>query len=211
MLREWRGAPVDGTYPTTSWKPGEIVRDTWDLVLPATLPAGPVELAAGLAAPSGTPGQYVSLGTVAVQTADRETSLPDLRARLDTRFADGAELIGLDSKARRARPGDAVDLTLVWRAAAPIPGDDVVTIALLDEAGRVLAQQESEPAGGKRPTSGWTADEYVEDGWKVRLPRDLPRGRPRLAVSLVDPVAGRRLPTETGATWVDLPIEVGSE
>ena len=39
-LREWRGAPVDGTYPTSAWKPSEIVRDTWDLVLPADLPAG---------------------------------------------------------------------------------------------------------------------------------------------------------------------------
>ena len=72
-----------------------------------------------------------------------------------------------------------------------------MTLALLDEAGRIHAQQESEPAGGKRPTSGWTADEYVEDGWKLRLPRDLPRGRVRLAVSLVDPVANRRVPTTT--------------
>jgi len=84
-------------------------------------------------------------------------------------------------------------------------------VAVLDEAGRVLAQQESEPAGNKRPTSGWTTDEYIEDGWKIRLPRELPRGRVRLAVSLVDPTSGLRVPTEGGGAWGGLPIEGGSE
>lgn len=211
VLHEWRGVPVDGTYPTTAWKPGEIVRDTWDVVLPPTLAAGPIELAVSMSGAGSTPGQHVALGLLTVQEADRQLSEPDLRARIGVRFVGGAELVGLDYKGRRVRPGDTLDLTLVWRAGAPIQGDQAVTVAVLDEAGRILAQQESEPAGDKRPTSGWTTDEYVEDGWKVRLPRDLPRGRVRLAVSLVDPVAGQRLATESGATWVDLPIEVGSE
>ena len=210
-LHEWRGAPVDGTYPLAEWKPGEVVRDTWDLVLPASLPAGQVELAAGLAGVGQPVAQHVALGSVAIQAADRQLTEPDLRARLDASFASGAELLGLDYKVRRVRAGDTVDLTLVWRARGPIGSDQTVALGLLDEAGRVVAQQESEPAGGKRPTSGWTADEYVEDGWRFRLPRDLPRGRVRLAVSLVDPVANRRVPTDDGTSWATLPIEVGSE
>jgi hypothetical protein len=210
-VREWRGQPVDGTYPSSVWKPGEIVRDTWDIVVPPTAPEGPLELATTLVTPSGSPGQYVSLGTLTVQAGDRQLTEPDLRARLGSRFVGGAELVGVDYKGRRARAGDTVDLTLVWRAGAPIPTDQAVTVAVLDEAGRVLAQQESEPAGNKRPTSGWTTDEYIEDGWKIRLPRELPRGRVRLAVSLVDPTSGLRVPTEGGGAWVDLPIEVGSE
>jgi hypothetical protein len=211
VLREWRGEPVDGTYPIASWKPGEVVRDTWDLTLPSTLPAGTVELAAALATPGASPSQYVSLGTVPVQAADRDTAEPELKARLGNQFAGGAELVGFDTKGRRAKAGDQVDLTLIWRATAPITGDQIVTIGVLDDAGRVLAQQESEPAGGKRPTSGWTTDEYIEDGWKVRLPRELPKGRIRLAVSLVDQATGRRVPTDGGAAWVDLPIEVAAE
>ena len=81
----------------------------------------------------------------------------------------------------------------------------MLRVALLDDQNRIVLQQESEPAGGKRPTSGWAADEFVEDGWKMRLPRDLPSGKSRLAVSLVDPVANQRIPTASGATWVDLP------
>jgi hypothetical protein len=210
-LREWRGIPVDGTYALPDWKPGEIVRDTWDLVLPASLPAGEIEVAVELASGGQPAAQHLSIGKLSVQKADRELSEPDIRTRLDAAFTSGAELLGLDYKVRRVRAGDTVDLTLVWRALGPIRDDQIVTLALLDEAGRIHAQQDSEPAGGKRPTSGWTVDEYVEDGWKLRLPRDLPRGRLRLAVSLVDPVANRRLATTDGSTWVTLPIEVGSE
>jgi hypothetical protein len=210
-LHEWRGVPVDGTYPTTSWKPGEIVRDTWDLVLPATLSAGELDLAVGLASVGQPAARHVSIGTVAVQAADRVVKEPEVRARLDARFVNGAELVGLDYKGRRARAGETVDLTLVWRAARPISADQLVTVALVDNAGQIHAQQESEPAGGKRPTSGWTSDEYVEDGWKVRLPRDLPRGTARLAVSLVDPIANQRVRTAAGTVWVDLPIDVGPE
>jgi hypothetical protein len=210
-VQEWRSVPVDGTYPTTDWKPGEIVRDTWDLVLPASLTAREVELAVGLGRVGQPAAPHVPIGTVTVEEADRQLTEPDLRARLDARFAGGAELVGVDHKGRRARAGDTVDLTLVWRTVGPIPGDLVVTVALVDEAGRVLVQQESEPAGGKRPTSGWTAGEYIEDGWKLRMPRDLPPGRSRLAVSLADPVSNRRVATDAGSTWVELPIEVGSE
>jgi hypothetical protein len=210
-LHEWRGVPVDGTYPTTSWKPGEIIRDTWDLVLPATLSSGELDLAVGLATAGEPAPRHASIGMVAVQAGDREVKEPELRARLDAFFVSGAELVGLDYKGRRVRAGETLDLTLVWRAARPISGDQLVTVALVDNVGRIHAQQENEPAGGKRPTSGWTADEYVEDGWKVRLPRDLPRGSVRLAVSLVDPIANQRVQTAAGTVWVDLPIDVGPE
>jgi hypothetical protein len=210
-IQEWRGVPVDGTYPTTEWKRGEIVRDTWDVTLPATLQAGEFEFAAALV-PAGTaPSTYIGLGNLAVQPADRQLTEPDLRARVGANFANGAQLVGYDLKARRVKAGDNLDLTLVWRADVPIKGDHMLTLALLDEGGRILSQWESEPAGGKRPTTGWTADEFVEDGWKVRLPRDLPRGKVRLVVSMVDQVTNQRVRTDGGSVWAELPLEVAAE
>ncbi len=43
--------PVDGTYPTTLWQPGEHVTDRYTLDLPADLPPGDYTLAAGLYLP----------------------------------------------------------------------------------------------------------------------------------------------------------------
>jgi hypothetical protein len=209
ILQEWPHVPVDGAYPPAQWKPGEIVRDTRDLIVPASLSPGEVELAIGTA--GGSAG-LVSLGRLAVEDGDRQLTEPDLRARLDVDFTTGERLIGLDYKGRRVRAGDTLAMTLVWRTAAPsIPADHLLSVALLDESGRILAQQESEPAGGKRPISGWTPDEYVEDGWKFRLPRELPRGRVRLAVSVIDTRTNQYVPTTDGRTRVELPIEVGGE
>jgi hypothetical protein len=40
--------PVDGTYPTTDWKPDEIVVDQYNLIVPADAPSGADLLAAGM-------------------------------------------------------------------------------------------------------------------------------------------------------------------
>ena len=70
-----------------------------------------------------------------------------------------------------------------------------VFVHLLEPAGQVLAQDNSEPA---RPTSGWVPGEYVTDPHDIPLPLELPpgdyvvevgmydaraRGLPRLAMS----------------------------
>lgn len=40
--------PASGLYPTTSWKPGETVKDEFNLLLPANVPARAVNLWLGL-------------------------------------------------------------------------------------------------------------------------------------------------------------------
>jgi hypothetical protein len=40
--------PMDGTYPTTLWQPGEFVTDAHLLTLPADLPPGDYVLEVGL-------------------------------------------------------------------------------------------------------------------------------------------------------------------
>jgi hypothetical protein len=210
VLHEWRGAPVDGTYPMSSWKPSEIVRDTWDLIVPATLPGGALELAVGLAGPSERPERYVGLSTFSVQPVARLMDEPNVRMRQEARFGDLARLVGFDLRNRRVRPGENADLTLVWQALAETRDNYRVTLYLLGDGDRVIAQVEEEPAGGKRPTAGWTVGEYVEDGHRLRIPRDAPRGRLRIAVGLVDE-DGRPLLDNAGAAQVVLQTELVTE
>jgi hypothetical protein len=210
-LKEWRGTPVDGTYPTSAWKPSEIVRDTWDVVLPPSLPAGPVDLTVGLAAAGTTPPQPVRVGSLAVQPIENRTALSDGVPATTISFSDGAEVAGIDLKSTRLHAGDQIDLTLYWRAASPIADDATVTIALVDGAGRVIVQQDSEPAGGHRPMTGWTPGEIIEDAWKLRLPRDVQRGKLRVVVSLVSIATGLPVPTTPGPLQITLPAEVTVE
>lgn len=46
-------APFAGTRPTSTWKPGDLVRDEYPLTLPANLPAGKYRVVVGLYQPNG--------------------------------------------------------------------------------------------------------------------------------------------------------------
>jgi len=41
-------APLQGTYPTSRWQPGEVVRESFDVVTPADLEAGSCEIVVGV-------------------------------------------------------------------------------------------------------------------------------------------------------------------
>ncbi|MCC6179205.1 MAG: glycosyltransferase family 39 protein [Chloroflexi bacterium] len=210
VVREWRGVPVDGTYPTSAWKPAEVVRDTWDLVLPADLAAGEVELVAGLAAPGEPVGRVARIASFALESIARRTDLPEVRTPQDVRFGN-ARLVGLTLGKGRMRPGDTLDVTLYWQASGPIGDNLSVALMLLGADDRVLIQVDGEPASGRRPTAGWLPSEYIEDSYRLRVPRDAPREGLRLAVALTNVVDGARISTSTGEDRVILSVGDGSE
>jgi hypothetical protein len=55
--------PVGGFQPTSTWQPGQLVRDNYGLEIPADLPPGPYRLITGLYLPA-------SMERLAVSTAD---------------------------------------------------------------------------------------------------------------------------------------------
>jgi hypothetical protein len=48
ILAQWDAQPRGGTYPTSLWENGEIVKDEHELMLPAHLPAGEYQLTVGM-------------------------------------------------------------------------------------------------------------------------------------------------------------------
>lgn len=88
-------------------------------------------------------------------------------------------------------------LTLTWHADAAVDRRYTVTAQLLDEAGRLVAQQDGEPAGGTRPTTAWPPGTPVVDRRLLDL-RALGAGRYALIVALYDPQTGARLGTAAG-------------
>ena len=64
----------------------------------------------------------------------------------------------------------------------------------MDDEGRPVAQQDSEPVGGLRPTTTWDEGEVVHDRVGVLLPTDLPAGEYQILVGMYRPESGERLP-----------------
>jgi mannosyltransferase len=86
-----------------------------------------------------------------------------------------------------------VPLTLFWLARQPVKEDLKVFVHLLDPGGQLVAQRDSEPVAGLRPTSTWAVGEPIVDRYGVLLPGDLPAGEYRLIAGLYNPASGERL------------------
>jgi hypothetical protein len=85
-----------------------------------------------------------------------------------------------------------------------------VFLHLLGPDGSLFAQSDGEPAGWRRPTTGWAPGEVVLDERVLEIPADAPPGEYTLVAGLYDPGTGIRLSLPDGTTTVLIaPIIVG--
>ncbi|HEX8969008.1 MAG TPA: glycosyltransferase family 39 protein, partial [Chloroflexota bacterium] len=97
--------------------------------------------------------------------------------KLDVALDNGIVLDGYRIASRTLRPGETLDLTLVWRAATgPTAERWKVFTHLLDGRSTVVAQRDAEPADNLRPTTTWRPGEQIQDNYGIAIPRELPSG-----------------------------------
>ncbi|MCS6844618.1 MAG: hypothetical protein NZ528_09930 [Caldilineales bacterium] len=201
-------SPTAQGFPTSRWPVGAVVRGQVAVVPSPDMAPGPRQLRLGLLNPAAGRNDAPFAG----QTADLAiTVLPSTRrfqpsAPLDVggpaNFAFLVELLGArwDSDPADLRPGQALAITLGWRAVQRMETSYTGFVHLLDAEGRLVAQDDHVPLGGRKPTNTWLAGEVVEDPYVLPLPADLPPGAYRLVAGLYD--AGRpglpRLRTDDG-------------
>lgn len=113
---------------------------------------------------------------------------------LGVRLGEGIHLLGYSLVDQKVRPGEIIRLTLHWKTSEEIETGYKVFVHLLDGEGRIVAQRDSEPVGGSRPTSGWGMGEEIWDNYGIMLPEELPSGEYQLVVGMYDPTGGERLP-----------------
>ena len=105
-------------------------------------------------------------------------------------------------------PGEVLPLALRWQAAATPGADDNVGVYLLDAAGGVAAQRDSQPVNGFRPMTSWRPGETVLDLHGLVLPADLAAGEYRVMLAVYDWRSVQRLPAAgpAGAFTDDLAL-----
>lgn len=59
-----------------------------------------------------------------------------------------------------------------------------------------MAQSDSEPVSGTRPTSSWNAGDVIVDHYALSLPPDLPPGAYTLNIGVYDWRTAERLPVD---------------
>ncbi|MFQ6000038.1 MAG: ArnT family glycosyltransferase [Anaerolineae bacterium] len=117
---------------------------------------------------------------------------PEFRS-VEVDFGEGLGLLGYSLIDQEVEPGGVVRLVLYWEAKKGIEGDYKVFIHLVDERGQLVAQRDSQPQGGSKPTSGWEAGEEVEDHYGVWVSEGVAPGEYELVVGIYEPESGERL------------------
>jgi 4-amino-4-deoxy-L-arabinose transferase-like glycosyltransferase len=188
--------PGHGTYPTSAWRPEEIIADVYRLPLPESNAVTQAwDLHAVLYSPGGDrlPVRVNGLlvGDQAVLTQMRvpgnspacaeNIALPQPVQYGETIMLTDVEIISST---------DAVQLTLCWQPIDVVSEDYTVFVHLYDAAGVLTATADGPPAGGAFPTRLWQPLDIVRDE------RSLPplAGIDRVTVGLYNPADGVRLP-----------------
>lgn len=94
---------------------------------------------------------------------------------------------------QRIAAGEVALLGLRWQALAKIEQRYKVSVQLLDARNQVIAQHDSEPAGGSQPTDQWQPQTIVSDNHGLTIPFGTPPIVYRLMVAIYDPQTGQRL------------------
>ncbi len=115
----WKGDgmhPAGNYYPTSAWRPGEIIADSHEVPVPPSLAPDDYQLQVAMLnpfanaslMPSGQAGPWLTVGVLGVRPP-QELPTPRWPARV---WADGTVILGVDVPIQ-ARPGAVLPVTLV--------------------------------------------------------------------------------------------------
>ena len=192
-----------GYYPTSQWKTGYPVRDPHRIVVPPETPEGEYMIWIGLS-PSGSRPGFVVKGTNQdfidlhrIRTSGgrpHDFTPPQVLHALKATWGDSIQLLGHDPFPTTIVPGETIDLTLYWKALAPMQTVYTVFVHLLDESRMIQGQVDSIPGKGTLSTTGWVPGEYVRDTYSFQVQGDAPAGTYRLEIGIYNATTGARLP-----------------
>ena len=190
----WLGGTL---YPSDLWPAGDTVRQIYPLSVAEWASApGLYWIRVGLVDDGGDRVALVDQDSDAVVLGPLRmlpaTEPPSPACGVEYRLGTSMRLLGYGLTPGQGDRTD-VELALYWQA-DEVPGTDyTVFVHLVDNEGRLLAQQDGPPRGGTYPTSWWLPDQVVEDVHAVSLGEPY-TGSAQLRVGLYEPTTVVRLP-----------------
>jgi mannosyltransferase len=201
--------PLGNFRPTVGWAEGEQIEDHVGLFIWPGTPPGKYLVEVGLVNSSNDQplaithhasrithhgSDYVLLDSITLGKAHTPPPIEELQFQhpIGTDLA-GLRLLGYSLPFELIKPGDTLPFVLFWQAREKIERDYLVCLQLQDKDGQVWGQDRSRPLEGAYPTTLWDEGEIVRHQRDWVVPPDVPSGRHRLLVSLIDEASGQQV------------------
>jgi 4-amino-4-deoxy-L-arabinose transferase-like glycosyltransferase len=113
--------------------------------------------------------------------------------RIEAGFGEFITFLGFSLHGEEARSGQILRIKLFWKADDSVEKDYKIFLHLLDAEGQIVAQQDSRPVGGSRPTTDWVEGETIADNHGVFIPWGVAPGQYQLVLGMYEPNTGQRL------------------
>lgn len=198
---------LDGQYPSVNWLPGELVRDPQRFAVSAEVSNGSYDLVVTPEGPGGR-GNPIRLGSVQVKGRERMMVAPSVQILQRADWNDGISLYGYSLNTQEAKPGGALQVTLVWQANGHPTVNYKIFFQMLDAQNKLVAQADAQPCQGSCPTTSWLAGEYLPDTYTLNLKPDISPGEYTLIAGFYDESTGQRLPLKNGGDHLPLSIKI---
>lgn len=153
------------------------------------------------------PALPLPLGLARVQDRPHRYDLPPEAIPVRASFGDVTALAGYTAEHRPA--GDGLTITLFWRSLGQPATSYTISVRLVDQEGRTVAQHDGIPAEGALPTTLWLRDEVIADSHPLTVPADQDKTTLALQVVVYDPTTGVRLPVASPLPHRDDILHVG--
>lgn len=199
---------TDSHLTTPNWLPGEIIVEQFDFALPHDLAgdAYPVRLGLKNLSQDRPVDLVLSLGKLQVSGRQKPAVTTHLLANFRQRVGLVAAKVSHGRQRRSApwqeplsaRPGDRLDIRLLWQSVAPAEHSYTVFVHLIDLANRpVVDNLDYTPLGGAAPTHlwipKWLPGQRYYDPYRLEIPPDIAAGTYLVEVGLYEMREGRRL------------------
>lgn len=214
--RQYRWTTDSRSIPP--WRPGEIIVERYELMMPFGAPVGEWTVRLGVHDPSAgrdlalsSGGTTVTIGTLTVEPARGIVPTP---SALETALANLNSEIALTGAAARvgsqparafwtqplvARPGQEIEIWLDWLALRRVETSYKVFVHLIqnDQLAAPPADYYT-PLGGAFPTHlwipVWLEGQSVSDPYRLTIPSTLPPGEYAIEIGLYELTSTRRAP-----------------
>ena len=210
--------PGLGRQPTRLLQPGQLLADRYVLRVPQTACAparlqvqvGLYDFATGERLLTDTGAEYALLAELPLLAA--AGGVPNALA---INLENQVQLSGYELGPRTLHAGDALRLTLQWRALRPPAANYTVFVQVRGTGDQVWGQHDGWPLDGNAPTAAWQPGQDYADAHTLQLAANTPPGTYSVQVGMYNDRDERLTVISAGGEWGDnfvtlCPIRVAS-